>query len=589
MLVRNKNYPRPQFVRNNWLNLNGKWNFVFDDDNIGEKKEFFKYFPKSMEIIVPFTYETEMSGINDQTVHENIWYSNNVKLNVDSDKRAILHFEGSDFITKLWINANYVGMNIGGYHRFSFDISKYIIDGDNDITIKVEDSLSKSQPRGKQRYKNESFECWYIQTTGIWKTVWIETVPKNYIISAKNTPNFDTKNIDIELITNINENEVKNYEIETEIKYNNEILNLQRDKLDDSVLKYKIDICTFKKNHTIKKWSPQTPCLYDIYYRLYKDNILIDEVSLYFGVRKISIENSKILLNDEPLYLKMILDQGYWSKSHLTPPNEDAIIKDIEIVKKYGYNGIRKHQKIEDERFLYYCDSNGILVWSEMANCYEFNDQSIEYFMGEWVKVVKQNYNHPSIITWIPINESWGIREVSNNIEEQNFANSLYYITKSLDKTRPVITNDGWEHTISDIVTIHDYKQDANLFYDEYNDKDLMVLNNMKTYNSSHKLFSGNYKYKGQPVIMSEYGGIALTSDKGWGYGKQVIDENEFIKRFESLTSSIEKTNYITGYCYTQLTDVQQEINGLVDENRIDKFSTEIISKINEINNKYKN
>ena len=229
MLVRKKNYPRPQFVRNNWLNLNGKWNFVFDDDNIGEKKEFFKYFPKSMEIIVPFTYETEMSGINDQTVHENIWYSNNIKLNVDDDKRTILHFEGSDFITKLWINANYVGMNIGGYHRFSFDISKYIIDGDNNITIKVEDSLSKSQPRGKQRYKNESFKCWYIQTTGIWKTIWIETVPKNYIISAKNTPNFDDKDIDIELVTNISEKETTNYEIETEIKYNTKIINVQRD------------------------------------------------------------------------------------------------------------------------------------------------------------------------------------------------------------------------------------------------------------------------------------------------------------------------------------------------------------------------
>ena len=583
-----KDYPRPQLVRNEWQNLNGKWNFIFDDENIGEEKQYFKQFPKSKEILVPFTYETKMSGINDETVHENIWYSNNVKLILNENKRTILHFEGSDFITKLWINGKFVGKNIGGYHRFSFDISKYIINGENNFTIKVEDSLSKSQPRGKQRYKNESFKCWYIQTTGIWKTIWIETVPKNYIISVKNTPNFDDPNINIELETNISLKEIENYEVEIEIKYDNEIINVERNKMEDNIFKYKINICNKQNNHKIKEWSPEHPYLYDIIYRLYENNLLIDEVSSYFGVRKISIGNSKILLNNKELYLKMILDQGYWADSHLTPPNEEAIIKDIELVKKYGYNGIRKHQKVEDERFLYYCDINGILVWSEMANCYEFNNRSAEYFMDEWIKVVKQNYNHPSIITWVPINESWGIREVPEKIEQQNFANSVYYITKALDKTRPVISNDGWEHTISDIITIHDYKQEANLLYNEYNDKELAVLNNKKPYNTIHRLFSGNYKYNGQPIIMSEYGGIALNSNKGWGYGKQVVDENEFIKRFKDLTDAIKNTHYITGYCYTQLTDVQQEINGLVDENRKEKFSDEIIYKIRSINKEEK-
>ena len=373
----------------------------------------------------------------------------------------------------------------------------------------------------------------------------------------------------------------KGFEIETEILFDNKTIKVQRQIIEDKIFKYNLDICT---QDEIKYWSPESPNLYDINYKLYYNGNLIDEVSSYFGVRKISIENSKILLNNEEIYLKMILDQGYWADSHLTPPTEEAIIKDIEIVKKYGYNGIRKHQKIEDERFLYYCDINGILVWSEMANCYEFNDKSIEYITDEWIKVVKQNYNHPSIITWVPINESWGIREVSENIQEQDFANSLYYITKAIDKTRPVISNDGWEHTISDIITIHDYKQDADLLYNEYNDKELAVLNNQKAYNTIHKLFSGDYKYNGQPIIMSEYGGIALSSDKGWGYGKQVIDENEYLDRFAKLTKVIKNTKYICGYCYTQLTDVQQEINGLVDENRNDKFSNEIINAINSIN-----
>lgn len=579
-----KDYPRPQFVRDSWLNLNGKWNFVFDDENIGEDKQFFNKFPNSREILVPFTYETKISGINDETVHENIWYSNDININTEKNKKIILHFEGSDFITKLWINGNYVGMNIGGYHRFSFDITKFVVDGKNNFTIKVEDSLSKIQPRGKQRYKSESFKCWYIQTTGIWKTMWIESVPKNHIVSAKNTPSYDNKNIEIELVTNISEKDITNFEIETEILFNNKIINVQKQILEDKIFNYNVDICNLENKHEIKCWSPESPNLYDINYKLYYKGNIIDEVSSYFGIRKISIENSKILLNNKELYLKMILDQGYWADSHLTPPSEEAIIKDIKIVKKYSYNGIRKHQKVEDERFLYYCDINGILVWSEMANCYEFNDESIEYFMNEWIKVVKQNYNHPSIITWVPINESWGIPNVSSKEIEQNFANSLYYITKSIDKTRPVISNDGWEHTISDIITIHDYKQEPELLYNEYNDKDLAVLNNKKAYNTIHKLFSENYIYNGQPIIMSEYGGIALNSDKGWGYGKQVKDEKEFLDRFERLTNVIKKTKYICGYCYTQLTDVQQEINGLVYENRNDKFCRETINEIVSIN-----
>lgn len=574
------NYPRPQFVRNNWTNLNGEWDFTFDDEKIGEQKEFFKIFPKDKKIIVPYTYETKMSGINDQSVHENIWYSKNVDIKEIKNK-YILHFEGSDFITKLWINGRYVGMNIGGYHRFSFDITKFLIEGNNNFTIKVEDSLSKSQPRGKQRYKNESWKCWYVQTTGIWKTVWIEEVSDTYILSSKLTPNYDENNVKVEILTNINEDTNANYELETEILFDNRIINIDKRTIEKDLIKYVIDI----KDNEVKHWSPETPNLYDINYKLYKDGELIDEVSSYFGMRKISIDKDKLLLNDKEIYLKMLLDQGYWAESGLTPPNEEALIKDIELVKEYGFNGIRKHQKIEDERFLYYCDINGILVWSEMANCYEFNDISNKYFTDEWQKVVEQNYNHPSIITWVPINESWGIPEVSTNIEEQQFTEKIYNITKSLDITRPVICNDGWQHTIADIITIHDYKQSSEELYNVYN-SNLDILNNEIPHNGDRKLFSEGYKYNGQPIIMSEYGGIALNSELGWGYGKQVKDENEFIERFEALTNAIKNTKYICGYCYTQLTDVQQEINGLVDENRNPKFSDRIIDKIRKINKK---
>ena len=216
-----------------------------------------------------------------------------------------------------------------------------------------------------------------------------------------------------------------------------------------------------------------------------------------------------------------------------------------------------------------------------MANCYNFDDNSLQNFTNEWIKVVKQNYNHPSIITWVPINESWGISEVSICEKEQNFATTLYYLTKAMDDTRPVISNDGWEHTISDIITIHDYKQDDELLYQEYTDKDMKVLNNLKEYNGKHRLFANGYKYEGQPVIISEYGGIAINSKEGWGYGKQVKDEKELVERYTKLTKAIKNIPYISGYCYTQLTDVQQEINGLMDEKRNYKIDFNIIRNIN--------
>lgn len=581
-----KDYPRPQFVRKEWENLNGEWNFIFDDNDEGETREYFKKFPLSGKIIVPFTYETKLSEIEDDTVHYIVWYNKKINIRKEQieNKKIILNFEGSDYKTKIWINGNYIGENIGAYSRFSLDIEKYVIEGKNDITIKVEDSLSKDQPRGKQRYRKESWKCWYIQTTGIWKTIWIEWVYKKYLKGVKIISKTDKVILEVE--TNLLEQDIEKqkYYIETEISFNGQILNKIKKMIFNNYEKIELNIVKAGIKHDIQKWSVNSPNLYDITYKLYCEDKVLDTVNSYFGIRDIAIKGNRIFLNNEELYLKFILDQGYWKESHLTPPNEDSLIKDIESVLAFGYNGIRKHQKVEDERFLYWCDVKGVLVWGEMANCYNFDDNSLQNFTNEWIRVVKQNYNHPSIITWVPINESWGIPEVSICEKEQNFANSLYYLTKSMDNTRPVISNDGWEHTISDIITIHDYKQEDELLYQEYTYKDMKILNNLREYNGKHKLFAKGYKYEGQPVIISEYCGIAINSKEGWGYGKQVKDKKELIERFTKLTNAIKKIPYISGYCYTQLTDVQQEINGLMDEKRRYKVEPSIIRNINNKN-----
>ena len=579
-----KDYPRPQFVRKEWQILNGEWNFVFDDEDKGESNKYFLDFPKRIKINVPYTYETKLSGIKDENIHYIVWYNRKLDLTKEqiNGNKLILNFEGSDYKTKVWVNGNFVGENEGGYARFSFDIEKYVINGENDITVKVEDSLSKNQPRGKQRYKKESWKCWYVQTTGIWKTVWIEWVSKKYIKHIKNTPCICEDKIKLEVETSLNEQdfENKNYYIGAEISFNGQILNIVKEKLNANYYELKMELYKKDIEHIPQKWSPNSPNLYDITYKLYCEDVMVDTVYSYFGIREISIKENKIFLNNEELYLKMILDQGYWKDTHLTPPNEESLIKDINSILEFGYNGIRKHQKIEDEKFLYWCDAKGVLVWNEMANFFSFSDMSIQIFTKEWIKVVKQNYNHPSIITWVPINESWGFPELKSNKQQQNFLNSIYYLTKAIDNTRPVISNDGWEHTISDIITIHDYVQEGNLLSLTYNEKISEVLNNKREFNN-HYLFANGYEYKGQPIIISEYGGTSIKSEKGWGYGEQAKDENDFIKKFEELTLAIQKMPMITGYCYTQLTDVQQEVNGLMDEDRKYKIDPSIIKNIN--------
>ncbi len=573
-------YPRPQYERTNWTNLNGEWNFSFDDNRQGEKEKWYLRFPTGSFIMVPFNYETPLSNINDQTEHNVIWYNKKIEIKTDSDKRNLLNFEGVDYETKVWVNGSFAGIHKGGYAAFSLDVTEFLCEGENDITVRVEDSMSCEQPRGKQRWKNENFGCWYIQTTGIWKTVWMESVPKNYMKKVKMTPDIDKAELHILANFSGRRKDAKT-QLQCEIFLDGNVINKTIMEVVDEYANLTIKVAKENEPWTLVLWSPGSPRLYDIHFTLLEDGIEKDFVKSYFGMRKISISGNQILLNNLPIYQKLILDQGYWEESHLTPPSEEAILKDIDLILEAGYNGLRKHQKIEDNRFLYWCDKKGLLVWSEMASAYSFSDDGMAMFTNEWMEVVEQNYNHPSIITWVPFNESWGIENIFTNKNQQKFTEGIYHLTKAFDSMRPVIVNDGWEHTISDIVTLHDYVERGEEFLARYTDRE-RILNNEIPFNVSKYAFAEGYEYKGQPVIISEYGGIAITSDSGWGYGEQVKSEDDFIERFDSITSAIKKLDYICGYCYTQLTDVQQEINGFYNMKREPKVNIEKIKRIND-------
>lgn len=581
-----REYPRPQLVRDSWKNLNGTWEFCFDDSNCGETDKWFETFPGDhTEIEVPYTYETVKSGIGDPARHDNIWYQRSVTLTGEEieEKKVLLHFEGSDFLTKVWVNGIYQGSHKGGYARFSFDITNALKAGENTITVKAEDSFAIDQPRGKQRWQKENFNCWYVQTTGIWKTVWLESVPKTYFTGLKITPNLDEANVSIDYEVEA-EDLSAGYEVVTKVLFKDTLIQqssklVNRGTVSDTISVYNPE----ESPWGVHAWSPYYPQLYDLEIQLVKDGQVVDKVESYFGLRDIKIRNGNILLNGAPLYQRLILDQGYWEESHLTPPDEEAIISDIEKIQAMGYNGVRKHMKIEDERFLYWCDVKGLLVWSEMAATYEFCDHAVDEFTREWLDILKQNYNHPSIITWTPFNESWGIPHVKDDFKQQAFTQGIYYLTKSFDPMRPVIVDDGWEHTVSDIITLHDYEEDGEVLYETYANHLEEIMDGRLYPNGMKSALADGFTYDGKPVIISEYGGIAFAGGKegDWGYGHAVSSEEEFLERFDRVTTAIKRLPYCCGYCYTQVSDVQQEINGLLTKEHDYKIAPEKISKIN--------
>lgn len=582
-----KDYPRPQFVRENWENLNGIWKFRFDDQKEGKREKWFEGLVQSREILVPFTYETKASGIQDETAHSCVWYERAFAVSTErlAGHRLMLYFEGSDYITSVWVNDQFAGTHTGGYERFSFDITELVEEGENRISVCVEDSPSKEQPRGKQRWLKESFGCWYVQMTGIWKSVWMEYVPDIRLEQVKMTPNLREECLELEYqFPVLPELHNSRLEVEAVISFGGKFVTKSMTEIRKERTKVSIDLNIPDPADPwgIHRWSPENPELYDIEFTVFYNGEETDKAGSYFGMREIRIQDGNILLNGMPLYQRLILDQGYWDESHLTPPSEEALIEDIDKIHELGYNGLRKHQKIEDERFLYWCDVKGMLVWSEAPAAYEYSDDAVEKFTKEWLEIVKQNYNHPSIITWTPFNESWGVSWIKTDREQQCFTESIYYLTKSIDPMRPVISNDGWEHTTSDILTLHDYEEAGERLYTRYMEQKEEILQGKVSHAAGKFAYADGYSYAGQPVILSEFGGIAFTGDEnGWGYGNKVKTEEEFLKRFDSIVSSIKKLPYVCGYCYTQVTDVQQEVNGLMDIRRNFKISPEKIREIN--------
>ena len=564
MKYKRKEYPRPQFRRDIWQSLNGEWEFGFGDKQNYDRK-----------INVPFSYQWQASGIDDVSVYDTIWYKRKFTVS-EKNKRALLCFTASDYETDVWVNGNHVIKHIGGFTPFSADITEYLKEGENEIVVRCIDTLETAVPRGKQSWTGEQFTCYYYPNSGIWGSVWIEFFGVDCIENYSLQSDIDNRRVYGYIETLYG----KADEAEIVLTFKDKRIKKQRISLDGKRTDYSINLADNAFDFGELLWWVDNPNLINVDYVLYKDGNICDNAHARIGLRKISVEDGKINLNDRPLFQRLILDQGYWEESGLTPPSIEALKKDIEISKAMGFNGARKHQKLEDPYFYYYAEELGFLVWAEMPSAYTFCDREVKAITAEWQEIVNVAKNFTSVIAYVPLNESWGAREIKTNKSQQNFARSLYYLTKSLDDTRLVSTNDGFENIEeSDILSIHDYEiKSAEEFPIKYNGN----------YDGMHPqgwaLFADGHSYKGQPVLLTEFGGIAFVNEANgetWGYGNGAKNADDLCERLEQLIKGIAKTEF-QGYCYTQLTDVQLEVNGLLYADRTPKVAVDRLKKIFE-------
>ncbi len=578
MVMKRNEYPRPDIIRNTWWPLNGAWNFAFDDDNVGHQKEWHKHPDFPLKIEVPFAFQTKLSGINDTSFHDNVWYHRQFSVKpYDSHKRYLLHFQAVDYQCRVYVDGEWIGEHIGGQAPFSFEITSFIKDeGEHQLVVYVNDpSTDLFLPRGKQYWKEQSESIWYTRTTGIYQSVWIEEVALEYIKLIRMTPHLDSGRIQMEVAVSD-----AGKTLGIEIQDHGILISKTDHRVSSNHLSVLLPVVTADEIYK-KAWSPENPYLFDV-----KLTYGSDEVTTYFGMRKVEAKNGRIYLNNEPYYPKMVLDQGYWPDGLLTPPSVEDLRKDIQLSKAMGFNGARKHQKCEDPYFAYYADKIGYLVWGEMASAVMFSSLSAWRDLNEWAQILPRDYNHPSIIAWVPLNESWGVPEIRTDQEQQRHAIALYDFIRSNDRTRLIIGNDGWEMVKTDICAVHHYRHGKK---DEL-EKQLQFKKELATKTdvlasrpADRPLYAEGYAYQGEPILLTEFGGISyVVANDGWGY-TSVRSGHELLDEYRRLIHDIKDSQVLAGYCYTQLTDVEYEVNGLLTYDRKPKVPVEEIKAINDL------
>ena len=545
-------HPKPQFERAEWINLNGKWEFELDNEKIGIDNGFSSVDARfSRDIEVPFCVESRLSGINHTDFINAVWYKREFEIPDEyKHKRAILHFGAVDYKATVFVNGVKVGEHIGGYSSFSFDITDFLVDGNNLLTVYCEDDTRSTDiPSGKQSHERDSFGCFYTRTTGIWQTVWLEFVPENYISDILIDTNIGAKSVRITA-----KKEGFGW-LKAEIFYEDRLVGYGA--TDGDALTIRLD--------ELHLWDIGKGRLYDL--RL---SFGEDRVKSYFGMREAYFVGHEFKLNGKTVFQRLVLDQGFYPDGVYTAPTDKDLENDVLNSQRLGFNGARLHEKVFEERFLYHCDRLGYIVWGEYPNwgIDITRREAVDIILPEWLSVVKRDRNHPSIIGWCPFNETW---DYEGKRQDDSVLSTVYRATKALDPTRPCIDTSGNFHVETDVFDVHDYDSSGAAIRERYKDLPNSIIDK----------FQDRQKYNHEPIFISEYGGIGFKPESnGWGYGDIPQTKEEFLERLRDVTNAILENKYLFGFCYTQLTDVEQECNGLYTYDRVCKFEPKEIREI---------
>ncbi len=578
-------YPRPQLRRKNWFSLNGAWNFSFDAEMKFRLPGDVATWPQKIE--VPFAPECALSGIGDTGFNPVCWYERTFELKPSewgAGRRVILHFGAVDYHARVWINGVLVAEHEGGYTPFCADITLALDPkGVQRVSVWVaDDPHDLEKPRGKQDWRLHPHSIWYPRTTGIWQTVWVETVPATYLSQLRWTPSVERWEIAFNAFTA--GEPAPDLRVSVRLSCAGRLLADDSYTLVGNEVHRRIGLSDpgidDYRNELL--WSPGTPTLIDAEITLSDKDRVIDVVHSYTALRSIGVQREKIMLNGRPYNMRLVLDQGYWPESFQTAPSDEHLRRDVELAKAMGFNGVRKHQKIEDPRYLYWADKLGLLVFAEMPSAYRFTTKSIRRLTREWTEVIERDSSHPCIVLWVPFNESWGVPELSTLPAPRDAVAAFYHLTKTLDPSRLVIGNDGWESSATDVIGIHDYDCDPTHIRTRYGGdvKPQEVVD--RRWSGGRILTLDGYPHRGQPICLSEFGGIAFSDDAsrlkdGWGYA-QASSAEEFERLTCSLIEAVRTTAMFSGFCYTQFTDTFQEVNGLLYPDRRPKIPIDKIA-----------
>jgi beta-galactosidase/beta-glucuronidase len=561
--------------------MNGEWDFAFDrgakvrspDEVIWERI-----------IQVPFSPETQASGIGDTGFFIALWYRRAFQYRaLKPNERLLLHFEAVDYSAVVWVNGKKVVSHQGGYTQFSADITPVLRDdGPQEIVVRAEDDPADlSKPRGKQDWKLDPHSIWYYRTSGIWQTVWLEVVPEIRLQSLQWTSNLERWEIGLEAL--IEAAPSQKLKLFVYLHVEGQVIAEDTYSVISGEVHRRIALSDpgIDDYRNSLLWSPSSPTLIEARLELRGEtDEILDSVRSYTALRSVSAQSDRFLLNGRPLSLRLVLDQGYWPQTGMTAPNDDALLQDVLLAKKLGFNGVRKHQKIECERYLYWADRAGLLVWEEMPSAYRYTTKSVERLTREWIEVIRRDRSHPCIVAWVPFNESWGVPDLPDSSAQRHYVQALYYLTKSLDPSRPVIGNDGWESVATDIIGIHDYDDQPERIGRRYGIENIEAKLFKRERPGGRVLLVDQERHGEHPIVLTEFGGIAFghNVDDIWGYSRSTTPA-QLLDQYKELLKTVRGLPGLAGFCYTQFADTYQEANGLLYADRTPKLSFEELSE----------